>query len=399
MNPAIHQLHPYPFERLARLKAGIEPPAGLHHIPLSIGEPRHPAPAFVAEALISHLHALETYPATRGGGELRAAGAAWLERRFALAPGSLDPERHVLPVSGTREALFACAQALVDRGREPLVLMPNPFYQIYEGAALLAGGVPRYIPCTEATGFLPDLDAVPEGDWQRCQLLYLCTPGNPSGAVHDLEQLRRLVELAQRHDFVIASDECYSEIYPDEGAPPPGLLQAAAAAGVEGFRRCLVFHSLSKRSNLPGLRSGLVAGDPDLIAGFLRYRTYQGCAMPLQAQAASVQAWSDEAHVRENRELYRRKFDAVLAILDPVLDLQRPAGGFYLWPKTPIPDADFAAGLYRAANVTVLPGSFLSRAVNGHDPGAGHVRMALVAPLEDCVEAATRIRDYVATLP
>jgi N-succinyldiaminopimelate aminotransferase len=275
--------------------------------------------------------------------------------------------------------------------------MPNPFYQIYEGAALLAGARPVYLDTTAATGFLPDLDAVPEDTWRRCRLLYVCTPGNPTGRVMDQALLQHLIELADRYDFVIASDECYSEIYPGEGNPPPGLLGAAAAMGRTGFERCLVFHSLSKRSNLPGLRSGFVAGDADLIAAFLRYRTYHGCAMPPPAQAASIAAWNDEAHVRANRDLYREKFAAVLDILGDALDVHRPDAAFYLWPRVPGDDAEFARGLYAAQNVTLLPGSYLSRDSNGINPGRGHVRMALVAPLDECIDAARRIRAYLET--
>jgi N-succinyldiaminopimelate aminotransferase len=395
MNPDLDKLQAYPFERLAALKAGVHPPAHLSPIALSIGEPRHPTPGFIRDTLAEHLSGLATYPATRGGGELRAAIADWVCRRFALPGGSVDPERHVLPLNGTREGLFAIAQCLVDRRREALVLMPNPFYQIYEGAALLAGATPWYLPGLASGGFLADLDAVPSTVWERCQLLYLCSPANPTGAVTDIAGLRRLIELAERHDFVIASDECYSEIYPDEDHPPPGLLQAAAQTGRTDWRRCLVFHSLSKRSSVPGLRSGFVAGDASLIERFLLYRTYHGCAMPPPTQAASAAAWRDEQHVRENRALYRRKFDAVVETLAPVLDLQAPQGGFYLWPRVPGDDTAFARGLFGAKNVTVLPGSYLSRTVGGADPGTGHVRMALVAPLEDCVEAAARIRDYL----
>jgi N-succinyldiaminopimelate aminotransferase len=395
MNPDLERLQAYPFERLAALKGGLTPPADLPHIPLSIGEPRHPTPGFILETLKSHLAGLASYPATRGGAELRGAAAAWLERRFVLPAGSVDPERQVLPVNGTREALFALAQAVVDRRRDALVLLPNPFYQIYEGAALLAGATPWYLPCTAATGFLPDFDAVPARVWERCQLLYLCSPANPTGAVLGLDQLERVIELADRHDFLIAADECYSEVYLDEANPPPGLLQAAARLGRRDWGRCVVFHSLSKRSNVPGLRSGFVAGDPMVLERFLLYRTYHGCSMPPPTQAASAAAWGDERHVRENRELYRRKFEAVLEILAPVLEAQAPAGSFYLWPRVPGGDEAFARSLFARRHVTVLPGSYLSRRVDGLDPGAGHVRMALVAPVEDCIEAAHRIRDHL----
>ncbi len=398
MNPDLKRLQPYPFERLAELKAGLTPPASLAHINLSIGEPQHAPPHLAAEALIEHLHQLASYPVTRGRPELRAAIADWLVRRFGLPPGSVDPGRQVLPVNGTREALFAVAQALVDRSRAPLVVCPNPFYQIYEGAAFLAGAEPWFIETTEATGFLPDFGQVPEEIWERCQLVYLCTPGNPTGAVMGMEALQGLIELADRFDFIVASDECYSELYPDEDRPPPGLLGAAAAMGREDFRRCLVFHSLSKRSNLPGLRSGFVAGDAELIARFHRYRTYHGCAMPPPAQAASIAAWRDEAHVRENRARYREKFTAVLEILGQALDVRAPEAGFYLWPRTPIEDTEFARRLYAEEHVTVLPGRFLSRETAAGNPGAGRVRMALVPELEDCIEAADRIRRFLSRL-
>jgi len=396
MNPDMSQLQPYPFERLAALFQGITPPAGLDAISLSIGEPRHATPGFITEEVITHLHGLSRYPSTRGQPELRAAVSAWLERRFRLPAGCIDPERQVLPVNGTREALFAFAQCSIDRSRDPLVLMPNPFYQIYEGAALLAGARPWFLNTTRETGFLPDFASVPQDVWRRCQLLYICSPGNPTGTVMDIPRLQQLLELADEHDFVIASDECYSEIYLDEAAPPPGLLQAAHAMGRGDFSRCMVFHSLSKRSNVPGLRSGFVAGDAGLIANFLRYRTYHGCAMPPATQAASIRAWQDEAHVVENRRLYREKFSAVLEILAPVMEVSAPDAGFYLWPRTPGSDTEFARELQARQHVAVLPGSFLSRSVNGSNPGSGHVRLALVAPLEDCVAAAARIRNHLA---
>jgi N-succinyldiaminopimelate aminotransferase len=398
MNPDLSRLQPYPFERLAELNAGIVPPADRQPILLSIGEPKHTTPAFIAETVISHLHGLSQYPLTRGQPALREAIANWLTRRFGLPGGSIDPAQQVLPVNGTREALFAIAQAVVDRGRDPVVLMPNPFYQIYEGAALLAGAEPVFMNTTAATGYLPDFSQVADAVWQHAQLVYICSPGNPTGAVMGLPALQELIELAERHDFVIASDECYSELYFDEAAPPPGLLQAAAAMGREDYRRCLVFHSLSKRSNAPGLRSGFVAGDRDLIAAFLRYRTYHGCAMPPATQAASTLAWQDEAHVIANRALYREKFSAVVDILGTILDVRIPAAGFYLWPVSPVDDCRFARGLLQEQNVAVLPGSFLSRTHAGINPGENHVRMALVAPLDDCIEAAQRIRAYLAGL-
>jgi len=398
MNPDLEKLQAYPFAKLAKLTAGTVPPRALEPISLAIGEPKHATPAFIGEELVAQLHGLSAYPTTRGSRTLREAIARWASRRFHLPEGRLDPEQQVLPVNGTREALFSFAQALVDRSRNPLVVMPNPFYQIYEGAALLAGAAPRFVPCTQATGFLPDFSAVTSAEWARCQLLYLCSPGNPTGAVIDLAALQHLIELAARYNFVIAADECYSEIYLDETQPPPGLLQAAEAMGNTEFSRCLVFHSLSKRSNAPGLRSGFVAGDASIIQPYYLYRTYHGCAMPLQTQAASTKAWADEHHVRANRELYRRKFAAVLEILSGTIQVERPSASFYLWPSTPLPDPDFAQGLLQRQNVAVLPGSYLSRPTADGDPGANRVRMALVAPLEQCVEAAVRIRTYTESL-
>ncbi len=398
MNPDLDKLQPYPFEKLNALKAGIKPPSK-PHIAMSIGEPKHATPGLIAAALREHLDAgLASYPLTRGLQELREEIFDWLTGRFELPPGSLDPEHHALPVNGTREALFAFAQAVVNRSRPALVVSPNPFYQIYEGAALLGGATPHFIACMADNHYLPEFDAVEAETWDRCQLLYLCSPGNPTGAVIPQSTLQQLIRLAEKHDFVIASDECYSEIYFDEAKPPVGLLQAAAAMGNSDFRRCVVFHSLSKRSNAPGLRSGFIAGDADLLAGFLRYRTYHGCAMPVQHQYASVAAWRDEDHVRHNRRLYREKFDGVLDTLAGCLDVARPDAGFYLWPRTPISDEDFARGLFEQQNVTVLPGRYLSRDVGEFNPGAGHVRMALVATAEECIEAAKRIKQFVTNL-
>jgi len=398
MNDALNQLQPYPFEKLRALLAGAQPAADKPAIALSIGEPKHRSPAFVAEALSANLEQLAVYPTTLGIPALREAIATWATRRFDLAPGVLDPARHVLPVNGTREALFAFTQTVVNRAANGLVVSPNPFYQIYEGAALLAGAQPHYLPCLEEHGFNPDFDAVSRDVWQRCQVLFLCSPGNPTGALIPVHTLKKLIALADEFDFVIAADECYSELYFDEQQPPAGLLTACAELGRDDFKRCVVFHSLSKRSNLPGLRSGFVAGDADILKSFLLYRTYHGCAMPVQTQLASVAAWQDEAHVKANRDLYREKFDAVLAILDGVLDVQRPDGGFYLWAKTPVDDETFTRELFAREHVTVVPGSYLSRSVEGKNPGAGRVRMALVAPLAECVEAAERIRTFVKSL-
>ena len=389
MNSNLERLQPYPFEKLRQLFEDLTPPQDKAPIALSIGEPRHPSPAFVLEAVSDNLQRLANYPGTAGLPELRQTIASWLERRFQLP--AVDADNQVLPVNGTREALFAFAQAVVDGAPDALVMSPNPFYQIYEGAALLAGAQPHFINCTKQTGFLPDFDAVSSEQWRRCQLLYICNPGNPTGAVLDLPQLQQLIALAREHDFVIASDECYSEIYCDEASPPPGLLQASAAMGDPQYRNCVVFHSLSKRSNLPGLRSGFVAGDSAILQDFLLYRTYHGCAMPLHHQLASIAAWQDETHVVANRDLYRAKFSAVLEQLQGHMAVSAPQAGFYLWPQTPISDTDFARRLYAQEHVTVLPGRFLARNANGINPGENRVRMALVAEPQQCVEAARRM--------
>ncbi|HET8731649.1 MAG TPA: succinyldiaminopimelate transaminase [Moraxellaceae bacterium] len=396
MNPDLGHLQAYPFEKLAALFRGATPPAGLKPIALSIGEPKHPAPAFVKDILVQHMGGLSAYPTTKGIPELRQAIASWLVHRFNLM--DVNEDTQVLPVNGTREALFSFTQAVIDRTKRPLVVMPDPFYQIYEGAALLAGAEPYFLPTTAANGFVPDYDAVPDEVWERCQLLFLCSPGNPTGAVTGRETLRKLVALADRFDFVIASDECYSEIYFDEAAPPVGLLQACAGMGRHDYRRCVVFHSLSKRSNLPGMRSGFVAGDAALLGPYLQYRTYHGSAMPVQHQQASIAAWKDEAHVRDNRREYTAKFAAFREIVGDAMALTQPDAGFYFWAKTPIADDEFSRRLYESTHVTVLPGRFLGRDVNGTNPGAGYVRMALVAPLDECNEAARRIRDFVKAL-
>ena len=395
MNNALNQLQPYPFEKLRALLDGVTPAADKRAIALSIGEPKHASPAFVAKALADNLDKMAVYPTTLGLPALRESIVHWCERRFGVPAGWLNAAQHVLPVNGTREALFAFTQAVVSRGEDALIVSPNPFYQIYEGAALLAGAQPHYLPCLDSNGFNPDFDAVPAEIWQRCQILFLCSPGNPTGALVPLDTLKKLIALADEHDFVIAADECYSELYFDEQAPPPGLLSACVELGRSDFKRCVVFHSLSKRSNLPGLRSGFVAGDAEILKAFLLYRTYHGCAMPVQTQLASIAAWNDEAHVLENRDLYREKFDAVLQVLAPVMDVQKPDGGFYLWLKVPGDDAQFCRDLFEQQHVTVVPGSYLSREVEGFNPGAGRVRLALVAPLAECVEAAQRIRAFV----
>ena len=399
MNPGLELLQAYPFERLAELRAGLRPPPDLAPVNMSIGEPQHPTPAFIHEALAAAQAGTGKYPATRGSEDLRESIAAWLTRRFRLDPGSLDPGRHILPVNGTREALFSIAQCVVDpRAPGATVAMPNPFYQIYEGAALLAGATPVYIPCPESNGFIPDFDCIDAATWARCQLLYICTPGNPSGSVMSARQIADAIELADRYDFILVSDECYSELYRDEANPPVGLLQVARDMGRTDFSRCVVMHSLSKRSNAPGLRSGFVAGDPALLADYLRYRTYHGCAMPLQVQAASAAAWRDEAHVVANRALYRAKFDAVVPLLQAHLDIAIPEAGFYLWPRLPVDGVTFCRRLIEEQNVITLPGRFLARDDHTGNPGQNRIRIVLTDDLATCVTGAARIAAVLESL-
>jgi N-succinyldiaminopimelate aminotransferase len=399
MTPYLKYLHPYPFEKLTQLKRGIVPPNDKEPIALSIGEPAHATPHLIQETLLTHLHGLSKYPTTKGIPELRMAIANWLSRRFNVPSESIDPETQVLPVNGTREALFSFAQCVIDAtSPAPVVIMPNPFYQIYEGAALLAGAEPYYLNTLEDSGYLPDFDSVPDEIWQRCQLIYICSPGNPTGSVMDRARHEKLLRLAEKYDFVIASDECYSELYDDENNPPPGLLETAYAMGNTAFKRCVVFHSLSKRSNAPGLRSGFVAGDADILQHYFQYRTYHGSAMSLPTQHASIKAWQDEAHVIENRQLYREKFTAVIDILADVCPISKPPAGFYIWLKVPIADTEFTQRLFARENVTVLPGSFLSREFDGINPGQNHIRIALVAPLDECLDAAHRIKSFINSL-
>ena len=397
MNPRLELLHTYPFEKLARLKAGVTPPKDLPHVAMSIGEPQHETPAFILETLKQNLHRLGSYPATIGLIELRAAAARWLERRFGLEGGAVNPETMVLPVNGTREALFAFVQAMVGAKPRPLVAMPNPFYQIYEGASLLAGAEPYFLNTNAANGYIPDLDAVPAEAWDRCEILFLCNPGNPAGATAPLQYLEHALDLAEKHNFVIAADECYAEIYLDERTPPPSLLQAALATGRDKLQRCIVFHSLSKRSSVPGLRSGFVAGDASIVAKFLLYRTYHGSAMAVPTQVASVAAWDEDLHAAHNRKLYQDKFARVLPILAPVLDVKRPDGAFYLWPDVGGDDELFTRDLFAEQNLTLLPGSYLARDANGQNPGRGRVRISLTAHVDQCVLAAERIRAFVSS--
>ena len=400
MNPLLSRLQPYPFERLRQLHADITPPTDLRPISLGIGEPRHATPALIERALTGNLAGLASYPATAGEPALKAAMAAWAQRRYGV---TLDAARQVLPVNGSREALFSLAQTVIDPSRPATVVAPNPFYQIYEGAALLAGAELHYAPSEPARNFGIDWGAVPEPVWQRTQLVYVCTPGNPAGAVMDLAEWRQLFELSDRYGFVIASDECYSEIYfRDE--PPLGGLQAAWQLGRHDFKRLIMLTSLSKRSNVPGLRSGFVAGDADLLKAFLLYRTYHGGAMSPVVQAASRAAWDDEDHVVANRALYRTKFEQITPLLASVMDVQLPDAGFYLWAGVPAAfggsDTEFSRQLLAQYNVVVLPGSYLAREAPGpdgrpHNPGAGRVRMALVAEPAECLEAAQRIVQFI----
>jgi N-succinyldiaminopimelate aminotransferase len=392
MNPLLARLHPYPFERWRELTADIVPPPTLRAINLGIGEPKHAAPALIGEALMRALPGLAGYPATRGEPALREAIASWVQRRYGV---TLDPLAQVLPVNGSREALFAFAQTVIDSTRaDATVVCPNPFYQIYEGAALLAGAQTVFVPSLPERNFAADWSAVDAATWARTQLLYVCSPGNPTGAVMPLEEWRQLFELSDRHGFVIASDECYSEIH-FRDAPPLGSLEAAHALGRDDFRNLVAFTSLSKRSNVPGLRSGFVAGNRALIRAFLLYRTYHGSAMSPLVQAASIAAWNDETHVQANRALYRAKFAHVLPLLTPVLDVALPDAAFYLWASVPGGDElAYARGLLAQYNVNVLPGRLLAREASGHNPGAGRIRLALVAPLDECLEAAQRIAAY-----
>ncbi|MEY4749670.1 MAG: hypothetical protein RIQ60_1884 [Pseudomonadota bacterium] len=401
MNPLLDTLQPYPFERLRALFKDVTPSAAHTPISLGIGEPKHATPEFLKERLRSTLEGLAGYPATAGEPAFRAACARWLQRRYGVA---LDPATQVLPANGTREALFALAQTVIDptRHREaggPVVVCPNPFYQIYEGAALLGGATPVFVNSDPARNFAVDWSQVDEATWARTQLVYVCSPGNPTGAVVPLDEWRMLFELSDRYGFVIASDECYSEIYfRDE--PPLGGLEAAAQLGRSDFKRLIALTSLSKRSNVPGLRSGFVAGDAEIIKRFLLYRTYHGSAMALPVQQASIAAWDDEAHVVDNREMYRRKFAQVTPVLSAVLDVALPDAAFYLWAGVPAhvcggSDTLFAREILRQYNVTVLPGSYLARQAHGVNPGAGRVRMALVADVAECLEAAERIAAFV----
>ena len=396
MNPNLSRLQPYPFERLRQLFEGVRPNPSYRPISLGIGEPKHATPALITQAMAEHFSGLSVYPATAGEARFKEAVAGWLQRRYGIG---VNPSSQVLPVNGSREALFALTQAVVDSSRaDATVICPNPFYQIYEGATLLAGARVHYAPSDPQRNFAIDWDSVPEEVWQRTQLIFTCSPGNPTGAVMPLAEWQKLFDLSDRHGFVIASDECYSEIYFRE-EPPLGGLEAATKLGRTDFKNLIALTSLSKRSNVPGMRSGFVAGDADLIRQFLLYRTYHGCAMSTVVQAASVAAWNDEQHVIDNRNQYRAKFTQVTPMLSTVLDVALPDAAFYLWAGVKDcfqgSDTAFARELYAHYNVTVLPGSFLAREVGGVNPGAGRIRMALVAETAECVEAAQRIVEFV----
>ena len=397
MNPDLNKLHAYPFEKLKNLFAGVTANPDLKPINLSIGEPKSPTPDLIKQALIDNIDSLAKYPKTKGELELRSAICNWLLRRFNLPETSLNPERHILPVNGSREALFAIAQTIIDQTQAATVISPNPFYQIYEGAALLAGAELLYLDLSVQDGKLPALDTVDAATWKKTQMVYICTPSNPTGDVIPQESLQHLIQLAHEYDFVIISDECYSEIYFDEQHPPKGLLQASQAYGDHNYQRCLAFYSLSKRSNAPGLRSGFVVGDEQLISKFFKYRTYHGCAMPISTQMASAAAWSDEQHVELNRERYRQSFQAFIEEIQDITTINQPQAGFYIWLNTRIDDEEFALGLYSQHNVTVLPGQYLGRSVNGTNPGAHYVRIALVAAPQQCREAAQRIRRFISS--
>lgn len=403
MNPYLQKLQPYPFEKLRNLFSQGTENTDLTKINLSVGEPKNPIPSFIKDVVKNNLHTYANYPVTRGSDELRESLVRWLCKRFSIPPSAISSNQHVLPVNGTREALFAIAQTCIDASQPANVILPNPFYQIYEGAALLAGARPVFVDFSVKDGEVPGLDNVDEETWKKTQLVYICTPSNPSGDVLPETTIKRLLDLAQKHDFVIASDECYSEIYYDEKQPPKGLLQVAYENGYSNFEHCIAFYSLSKRSNAPGLRSGFVAGDQKIIKEFLKYRTYHGCAMPVSTQLASIAAWDDEDHVIANRATYRTNFENVVKELSKLQPINIPPAGFYIWLPTPIlptpiDDEQFALGLYSQQNITVLPGKYLAREVNHQNPGTNHVRIALVASPAECITAAQRINQFIESL-
>ena len=398
MNPSLGKLHPYPFEKLKSLFAGHQPNQDLSHISLSIGEPKSPTPEFIKQAIQDNLTSLAKYPLTKGEPELREAFADWTVQRFSLPTNAIDSEQHVLPVNGTREALFAIAQTCIDSCDNAKVILPNPFYQIYEGAALLAGAEPVYIDFSVVNGEVPALKNIDDKTWKHVQLVYICSPSNPTGEVLPIKTLQKLIDLAHKYDFIIASDECYSEIYFNEQSPPQGILRAAWENGDTNFKKCLAFYSLSKRSNAPGLRSGFVVGDLSIIEQFLKYRTYHGCAMSISTQLASAAAWKDEQHVKSNRTRYRSSFDLAVSEISKVQAIEHPQAAFYLWLPTPIDDEEFALGLYCQQHITVLPGKYLGRKVNNRNPGTNRVRIALVASPKECQQAAERISHFLSSI-
>ena len=396
MNRDLDKLQPYPFQKLAKLFGEVTPNAAMKPISLHIGEPKHDTPSFIKDALIAGLGGLANYPTTIGSDGLRRSIADWLARRYGIP--ALDAKTQILPVNGSREALFAFAQAVIDRSRkDPAVVCPNPFYQIYEGAAFLAGATPYFLNTLPEDDYALNFEQLPDETWQRTQLIYVCSPGNPNGRVMPLAEWKTLFEMSDRFGFVIAADECYSEIYFGDDQPL-GALQATQQLGRGDYKNLVVFSSLSKRSNVPGLRSGFVAGDAKILEKFALYRTYHGCAMNPAVQAATIAAWNDEAHVAENRRLYAEKFAKAIALLAPVLPVTKPDAGFYLWIRTPIADTAFAQQLYRDYNVSVLPGSFLAREAHGINPGASFIRLALVANLDETLEAARRIAEFAQKL-
>ena len=395
MNPLLDLLQPYPFQKLAELFKGVHANQAYTPVSMHIGEPKHATPKFICEALSSNLNGLANYPTTLGSDALRESIASWVQRRYKIP--ALNAKTQVVPVNGSREALFSFAQAVIDRTREqPVVVCPNPFYQIYEGAAYLGGATPHFLNTLPHNNFALDFAQLSQDTWKRTQLIYVCSPGNPNGHVMPLSEWKTLFEMSDRYGFVIAADECYSEIYFD--TPPLGALEAAHQLGRSDYRNLVIFSSLSKRSNVPGLRSGFVAGDASVLEKFTLYRTYHGCAMNPSVQAASIAAWNDEAHVADNRRLYKEKFSKVMDILKPVLPVVMPDASFYLWLKVPIADTAFAQGLHRDYNVTVLPGSFLAREVRGINPGENYVRLALVATVDETVDAARRIAEFTLKL-
>lgn len=401
MNTNLKKLHDYPFVKLQHLLSNVDLKTIEPAISLTIGEPQHRPPSFVVDLLINSLGSINKYPSTKGSYELREAIGYWLCNRFDLPQGIIDPEINLLPVVGTREALFSAAQFIINTDNckdKPIVIFPSPFYQIYEGATLMAGADPLYLSCNKKNNFLPNLDSISESEWSRCQLFYLCNPSNPTGVKIPSEYYKKLLKFADKYDFVIASDECYSEIYHEELSPPIGLLQVCHSIGRDDFSRCLVFNSLSKRSNLAGMRSGFVAGCKKLISNFLRYRIYHGSALPIHHQKASIGAWKDEKHVIKNRSLYREKMDNVVPILNKMFDIKIPPAGFCLWLPIHFDDEEFTINAYRHHNLSVLPGQYLARENDGVNPGFGFLRLALVQPLEVCITASERLLECASIL-